>query len=236
MESGNTLIERAADIYRRISQAALRAGREPSDVELVAVTKQMDKEAVAEAFESGLRVFGESRVQEAGKKVKHIKELDPEGSVRWHMVGRLQSNKARAAVGMFDLIHSVDSPGLMRLIDRHAGAASKVQRCLIQVKLAGHDKGKTGVDEQTMKDMIEEAKGLKNISLEGLMCIPPYSNDQEDSRPYYKSLARLAEEAGLKGLSMGMSNDFEVGVQEGATMVRVGSAIFGPRQKEQTPA
>lgn len=212
---------------RRMALAAERARRKPSDVTLVAVSKTVDAGAVREAFDAGLRVFGESRVQEAQDKMR---ELDGLG-IEWHMIGHLQKNKAKAASGMFDLIHSVDSAELMEAIDRYAGSLGKVQRVLAQVKLAPEDVTKHGAGEPEVEAMLARARGLQNVVVEGLMTIPPFYDDPELGRPLYARLRELAGAFGLKELSMGMTGDFEIAIEEGATMVRVGSAIFGERQR-----
>jgi pyridoxal phosphate enzyme (YggS family) len=210
---------------RRIALAAERSGRNPSEIRLIAVTKTVDTEAIREAVEAGLRTFGESRVQEAREKVLELQGM----GIEWHMIGHLQKNKAQAAVGMFELIHSVDSFGLLEALHRHAEGMGKVQRVLIQVKLAPEDVSKHGIEEREMEALLGRAGELENIRAEGLMTIPPFYDDPERARLLYRRLKALAAEYGLKELSMGMTGDFEIAVEEGATMVRVGSAIFGER-------
>lgn len=219
------IFERIRDVLKRISHAALRAGRSPDEVTLVAVTKGVSVEAINEALEAGLRVFGENRVQETLKKQKELVSKN----IIWHMIGHLQRNKARQAVGLFDLIHSVDSLALSEAINRYAAAIDKTQRILIEVKLSP-EPSKTGISKEHLPELISEVSGMPNLRLEGLMTMPPYSPEPEHSRPYYRELRGLAKEFGLKELSMGMSGDFEVAIEEGATMVRVGSAIFGGRR------
>ena len=211
---------------RRMTLAAERAGRKPSDVTLVAVSKTVNTGAVREAFDAGLRVFGESRVQEAQDKMRELAGL----GVEWHMIGHLQKNKAKSAAGIFELVHSVDSAELMEALDRHAGSLGKSQRVLVQVKLAPEDVSKHGAGEAEVEAMLRRAEGLQNIVVEGLMTIPPFYDDPERGRPLYARLRELAGAFGLKELSMGMTGDFEIAIEEGATMVRVGSAIFGERQ------
>ncbi len=217
----------ASDIIRRIGLAAERAGREPSEVRLIAVTKTVAPETIKEALGAGLRTFGENRVQEALAKARELQGL----GIEWHLIGHLQKNKAKAAVGIFEMIHSVDSIGLMEFLDSHARRLGKVQRVLIQVKLAPEDILKHGTGEKEVKGLLGAADGMKNLRVEGLMTIPPFFDDPERARPYFKVLKTLADEYGLKELSMGMTGDFEVAVEEGATMVRIGSAIFGERTK-----
>ena len=202
----------------------MRSGRDPMDVELIAVTKTVSVERVREALDDGLRVFGESKVQEAALKIKDIRDFG--GSL--HMIGHLQKNKARRAVEMFDLIHSVDSLELLTELDRHAAETEKVQRVLIEVKLSP-EATKTGADEGEIEGILSGARGLHNVRVDGLMTIPPYEENPQAARPYFHRLKELAERFGLKELSMGMSHDFEVAIDEGATMVRIGSAIFGER-------
>lgn len=212
-------------VLRRIALAAGRAGREPSEVRLIAVTKTVGAGPIREAAGAGLRTFGESRVQEALEKARGLQGL----GIEWHMIGHLQKNKAKAAVEIFEMIHSVDSAELMELLDRYAGRAAKVQRVLIQLKLAPEDVTKHGAGEHALEGLLKRAGGLENIRVEGLMTIPPFYDDPGRARPIYRRLKMLADEYGLKELSMGMTGDFETAVEEGATMVRVGSAIFGER-------
>jgi pyridoxal phosphate enzyme (YggS family) len=211
-------------IYKRMSHAAMRAGRSPEEVMLVAVTKTVGAGKIREAVEAGLRVFGESRVQEAVGKAAELEGLN----IRWHLVGHLQKNKAGAAVETFDLIHSLDSVDLAGLLDRHAGRRGKLQRALIQVKLSSEE-SKYGAGEDDVAGIVKAAEAMENLRIEGLMTIPPYFDDPEGARPFYRRLKALAQRFGLRELSMGMTNDFEVAIEEGATMVRIGTAIFGDR-------
>lgn len=223
-------------IFKRISGAAMRAGRGPEEVRLIGVTKFIQSDAVVEAVESGLRDLGENRVQEAQGKIPDVLSKTKGCVVTWHMIGHLQKNKVKTAVELFDLIHSVDSMDLADSINKHAERVEKVQRVMIQVKLSGEE-AKYGISIDNCIDFIGEVTRLKNLRLEGLMTIPPFSENPGDSRPYFKELRRLRDEALDAGyetvdeLSMGMSNDFEVAIEEGATMVRVGTAIFGERCK-----
>ncbi len=211
-------------ILERMGQAAVRAGRDPRDVRLIAVSKGVGAGRIREAAGAGLRVFGESRVQEAASKARELGDLN----IEWHMVGHLQKNKARAAVEIFELIHSVDSISLLELLERHSGACGKHQRVLVQVKLEPEDT-KSGIAEDKLEGLLAAAEGMKNLRVEGLMTIPPFFEDPERSRPFYRRLRRLAERYCLDELSMGMTGDFEIAIEEGATMVRVGTAIFGER-------
>lgn len=219
-------------VMDRIAAAAQRAGRDPSNIKVVVVTKTIEPERIREAIAAGARILGENRVQEAREKIGLLEPM-----VSWHMIGRLQTNKAKYAVKLFQLIHSVDSLTLAKEIDRQAAKIQKVQDVLIEVNLAG-EKSKGGVAAAAALDLIREAAGLKNIRIIGLMTMPPYTEDPENSRPYFRRLRELAEwisrenipNISLRELSMGMSADFDTAVEEGATMVRIGTAIFGERR------
>ena len=218
-------------IRKKINQAAASSGRNPEEITLIAVTKTVGLEKIREAVDAGLRIFGENRVQEAQTKISNT--ISP-GRIEWHLIGHLQKNKSKSAVELFDLIHTVDSVGLAEEINRHAENIHKVQRVLAQVKLSGEET-KHGVSEKELSSLLEAIAGLKNLKLEGLMTIPPFFEDPGEARPYFRRLKVLrdeAENAGyrLQQLSMGMSNDFEVAIEEGATMVRIGTAIFGERK------
>lgn len=226
-----SIAENLKTVRDRIDAAARRAGRDPVAVELVTVTKTVDASRIREAVAAGATILGENRVQEAKEKVDLL------GSVaRWHLIGRLQSNKAKYAVKLFDLVHSVDSLALARELDRQAAKSGKVQDVLIEVNIAG-ERQKGGVAPDDAAELVRSAAMLPNIRIKGLMTMPPYSEDPEDSRPHYRRLRELAEELRRKDipgaeqdtLSMGMSGDYEVAVEEGATLVRVGTAIFGER-------
>lgn len=221
-------------IYKRISHAAIKAGREPSDVKLIAVTKTVGIERIREAMDAGLRVFGENRVQEAQKKVMSDELRVIGENIEWHLIGHLQKNKAKYAVRLFDLIHSVDSGELAREIDQNAGKIGKVQDVLVEVKLS-HEGTKHGVLKTELEELLKSVSGMKYLNLRGLMTVPPFFDDPSDARPYFRELRDLRDKAVAAGftlpeLSMGMSGDFEVAIEEGATMVRVGSAIFGERK------
>ncbi|MFO0754653.1 MAG: YggS family pyridoxal phosphate-dependent enzyme [Thermodesulfovibrionales bacterium] len=226
--------EETLAIRRRMDAAAVRAGRRPEEVTLVAVTKTVGVDAVQEAFRAGLRVFGENRVQEAREKTVHLPAGEYPG-IRWHLIGHLQKNKAKYAVRLFDLIHTVDSPELAEELHRQAERAGRVQRVLVQVKLSPEDT-KHGAAEQDLLPLLERVRELGALHAEGLMTMPPFCDDPEKSRPYFRTLRELrdrAEERGfrLPELSMGMSDDFEIAIEEGATFVRIGTALFGERSK-----
>ncbi|HWR57931.1 MAG TPA: YggS family pyridoxal phosphate-dependent enzyme, partial [Thermodesulfovibrionales bacterium] len=216
------------------SHAAMRAGREPGDVKLIAVTKTVGIESIREAINAGLRVFGENRVQEAQEKLMSDELKVMSERIEWHLIGHLQRNKAKYAVRLFDLIHSVDSVELAGEIDRSAEKNGKIQDVLVEVKLS-HERTKHGVSRTDLTGLLKEVAGFKHLNLVGLMTIPPFFDNPEDARPYFRELRNLRDEAVSSGfalpqLSMGMSGDFEVAIEEGATMVRVGTAIFGERK------
>jgi pyridoxal phosphate enzyme (YggS family) len=239
------LLENTKKIYRAISHAAMRAGRDPHEVRLVAVTKKVPADVIAKALEIGLRDFGESRVQEFREKLEAVKNqlgVFSGGNLkgyrpRWHLIGHLQKNKARLAVELFDLIHSVDSEELAVILNSSAEKIKKTQRILVQVKLS-HEESKSGILQDKVMGFLNSIRDMSHLKVEGLMTIPPFFGDPQQARPFFRKLREIREGAEAAGfrlpeLSMGMSNDFEVAVEEGATMVRVGTAIFGERKKEE---
>jgi len=208
--------------------AAGRAGREAASVTLVAVSKTVPVEVVREALAAGVTILGENRVQEARDKIAVLS-----GRATWHLVGHLQTNKAKLAVQLFDLIHSLDSPRLAEALDRSAEQAGRVVRCLVEVNLGGEE-SKSGTTEEGVRPLLEEAARLAHLRIEGLMTVPPFLPDPEQVRPFFRRLRSLRDKLAGEGfrlaeLSMGMTHDFEVAIEEGATMVRIGTAIFGPR-------
>ena len=228
------LSDNIKNIYRRMSHAAMKAGREPEEVKLIAVTKTVDAETIIRAVEIGLRDFGENRVQEAEQKISDIGSVISHSRVVWHLIGHLQKNKARAAVRLFDLIHSVDSAELAAELNKQAERIGKIQDILVQVNLSGEE-SKHGVAEDQVMPLLAMITELKHLRPRGMMTIPPYFDDPEKVRPYFRRLRELREEAGRNGftlseLSMGMSNDFETAILEGATIVRIGTSIFGERR------
>ena len=230
------LLENIKNIYKKISSAAIRSGRSPFDVKLIAATKTVDSGRIREAIDLGLRIFGENKVQEAKEKILSPGSLISYSEIEWHLIGHLQKNKVKAAVQLFDLIQSLDSISLAEEINNFAGKEGKVERVLIQVKLSGEET-KHGVARQDLMNLIEAVSEMKNLKLEGLMTIPPFFDDPEMARPYFRELRELRDNAVRAGyemqeLSMGMTNDFEVAILEGATMVRIGTAIFGERRYE----
>jgi hypothetical protein len=221
-------------VRERIARAASRGGRSERDITLVAVSKTHPPERVREAFEAGQLVFGENKVQEGEAKVAALASLRPSG-LRWHLVGHLQSNKARKAAGLFDVIHSVDNLDLARKLAAAAGEAGKVQDVLLQVDLAG-EATKHGASEEALFPTLEALRGLASLRVQGLMILPPFEDDPERARPYFRRVRELRDRGAKAGLlagselSMGMSHDFEVAIEEGATLIRVGTAIFGERK------
>jgi pyridoxal phosphate enzyme (YggS family) len=222
------ILERLERVRERIGAAAVRSGRSPSAVTLVAISKIMSAEAVREAVAAGARIFGENRVQEAREKIALLP-----GMAEWHLVGHLQTNKAKLAAGLFERIHSLDSIRLAEEIDRHAREAGRRIRCLVQVNL-GEEEQKNGVSEKEVRVLLEAAARLSHLAIDGLMVIPPFLSDPEAVRPFFRRLRLLRDQLAAEGfpmteLSMGMTHDFEVAIEEGATLVRIGTAIFGSR-------
>jgi hypothetical protein len=209
------------NVKERIRKSALNANRTTEEIKLIAVTKTFSVDIIKEAISSGVNSIGETKVQEAKKKFDQIGR-----KVEWHMVGHLQSNKTKDAVEIFDVIHSVDSMNIAKKISDACLKINKKIPILVQVNLTGD---KFGVEPEKTLEFINQIKKLEGIKVEGLMTIAPYV-EAEKTRPYFKKLKELALICKLKHLSMGMSNDFEVAIQEGATMVRVGTAIFGERK------
>ena len=228
-----SISERFSEVKKRVDGAALRSGRDPADVILVAVTKTHPAAEINEAIEAGATDIGENRVQEI------LEKIDDVAPVRWHLIGHLQTNKVRQVIDKVVMIHSVDSLKLAREINKRAAAAGIVMDVLIEINSA-MEETKSGIAAGDLKQLVTEITAeCENVRVCGIMCIPPIAADPEDSRPYFKEAAELFKE--MKGwdlpaerfapteLSMGMSGDFEVAIEEGATIVRVGSSIFGPR-------
>jgi len=225
--------ERLERIKLRIAAAAQDCGRNAADVRLVAVSKTMDARRVAEAIDAGAEILGENYIQEARDKFNALYDRP----AQWHFIGHLQSNKAKYAVRMFDLIHSVDSLKLAGVLDKEARKRDKVQDILIQVNIS-REETKSGIDATEAIELVRQVGQLKHICVKGLMTMPPFFDDPERARPFFRELARLRDRiaaAGIPGvqlteLSMGMTGDFEAAIAEGATLVRIGTAIFGARQ------
>jgi pyridoxal phosphate enzyme (YggS family) len=238
-EPGSSIAERLADIQGRIDAACRRAGREASGVTLMGVSKTQPSTAIEEAFHAGLRVFGENRVQEALAKSR---ELPPDvlQGVDWHLIGPLQSNKVRSALDLFRTVHSIDRPRIAEAIDREAGVRGITVAGFLEVNVGGEE-SKHGFSPEGLAEAVQPLAGLHHLRIGGLMAIPPPGGSPEDSRPWFRRLRELRDElaarpewTGFPGwLSMGMSDDFEVAVEEGATHVRVGTLLFGARRPPQ---
>jgi PLP dependent protein len=226
-----TVADNLSAVKERIAKAAARAGRDPQGITLVAVTKTMPVGRIREAIEAGQQVFGENRVQEAQAKVEELGR-----QVHWHLIGHLQRNKVKFACALFDVIESVDSLPLAQDIDARAARHGVVMPILIQVNI-GDETTKSGVAASQALELVQQTATLPHVSINGLMCVPPAVEMAEHARPHFVALRTLAEQiaqariprVAMSELSMGMSHDFEVAIEEGATMVRVGAAIFGPR-------
>jgi PLP dependent protein len=226
-----TVADNLNAVKERIAKAAARVGRDPEAVRLVAVTKTMPVERIREAIEAGQRVFGENRVQEAQVKIEALGR-----AVQWHLIGHLQRNKVKFVCELFDLIESVDSLRLAQDINARAAQHDVVMPVLIQVNI-GDETTKSGVPAAEALALVQQVAALPHIAIRGLMCVPPAVEIAEHARPYFVELRTLSEQiarehiatVSMAELSMGMSHDFEVAIEEGATMVRVGSAIFGQR-------
>jgi pyridoxal phosphate enzyme (YggS family) len=232
VEMASNIRENIARVEERIAAACRRSGRRRDDVKLVAVSKTHPAELIRLAFEAGLRDFGENRVQEAKSKVQALSDLD----ATWHLVGHLQSNKARLARELFEWVHSLDSLRLAEKLAQAAAPGDARLPVLIEVNLAG-ETSKAGVRAGEVAALAEQIAQLEGLDLRGLMVIPPFLENQEEVRPYFRQLRALARDiearilpgVSMHELSMGMSHDFEVAIEEGATIVRVGTAIFGER-------
>ena len=218
-------------VMQRIAAAAERSGRDPNSVHLVAVGKTQSTGAIDAAISAGAQIIGENYIQEARRKFDALMHHP----IQWHFIGHLQSNKAKYAVRLFDLIHSVDSTKLMAELNKQAGKIAKIQDILIQVNISG-ETTKSGIDDRRAIDLAKDAAQFEHIRLCGLMTMPPLFNAPEQVRPFFSQLRQLRQtmaadlDRDLPHLSMGMTGDFEVAIEEGATLVRVGTALFGERQ------
>ena len=211
------------ELQQRIARACQRAGRSPDEVTLVAVTKTVDIPAIEAAFNAGLRYFGESRVQEAKPKIEQLGKLKP--GITWHMIGHLQTNKAKTAADIFDIIHSIDS---LRLAETLNSCSQKKLPILIQVNVTAEGT-KSGFAPAEVNEAVRQIGKLANLDIQGLMTIAPWVDDAEEVRPVFRQMRQLRDSLGLKHISMGMTDDFEVAIEEGATLVRIGRAIFSQR-------
>ncbi len=224
--------ENVAQVQERIAAACWRSGRGPDGVKLLAISKTFPPESIRAAYEAGLRDFGENRVQEAAAKRPALSDL----SITWHLVGHLQSNKAKTARELFHWVHSVDSLRLAQKLDQATASGGSRLPVLLEVNLGGEE-SKAGIGEPEVIPLAEQIGQLAMLEVRGLMVIPPFFDDPEQARPYFRRLRELAQKidardipsVSMHELSMGMSHDFEVAIEEGATIIRVGTAIFGPR-------
>jgi pyridoxal phosphate enzyme (YggS family) len=229
MTASANIADNLSRVREQIAQAAARAGRDAAAIRLIAVTKTFPAETIRAAYECGLREFGENRVQEFAGKLPQLNL--PEA--RYHLIGHLQSNKVPQAMN-FDWIHTVDTERLARRLDETAAQAGKILSALVQIKLDS-DPGKSGVPESEVDKLISCMASLPHLKLKGLMTLPPFTADAEGARPYFRKMRELRDRLRQKGyeqveeISMGMTHDFPVAIEEGATMVRIGTAIFGPR-------
>jgi PLP dependent protein len=229
----SSIAENLEHVREQIANAAANSGRSADDVELVAITKTHPAEKVREAVEAGQTLFGESRVQEARAKIPELSS-----NIRWHFVGHLQKNKVRQALPLFEMIHSVDSLALAQDINRIAEEEGLYPQVLLEVNVAGEG-SKFGFAPDKLREQMEALLALPRLSIEGLMCIPPLAVESEDSRKFFVQVRELRDSLEkefnmkLPQLSMGMTQDFPIGIEEGATLVRVGTAIFGERSKKQ---
>ncbi|MDH3442559.1 MAG: YggS family pyridoxal phosphate-dependent enzyme [Deltaproteobacteria bacterium] len=220
-------------IIERIGEAAMKAGRNPDEVKLLGAAKSQSVERVSAAIAAGLQIVGENYAQEA-----QLKKQDISAGAEWHMIGHLQRNKAKAAVELFDMIQTLDDVALARALDKAGSIRNKRVRALVEVNLAGED-SKSGVAEDQVEDLLRAAGQFAHVSIEGLMAVPPFCENPEDVRPYFRRLRELRDRLrdarianiDLKELSMGMTHDYPVAVGEGATIVRIGTALFGPRSR-----
>jgi len=221
------------NIRERIAAAATRAGRDPGTIQLMAVSKTVEPDRIRQALDAGITLLGENYVQEAREKIPAVGR-----PAEWHMIGHLQTNKVKYVVHLFDWIHSVDRLELARELDKRAGQNNRRLNVLIEVNVSG-EASKNGAVPRQVLELVRQISVLPNLSVRGLMTMPPYSDDPENSRPYFIALRRLHDDivsAALPGISMteismGMTDDFEVAIEEGATIIRVGRAIFGDRIK-----
>jgi len=230
------LSENLKRIEGRIAEACRRSKRDPARVRLIAVTKSAPLEVIRHLVELGVRDLGENRVQEAAAKIPELDAIAGEHQVQWHLIGHLQSNKARRAVELFDVVQSIDSLKLAERLDNIAGEFDQRLPAFIEVNLGGEE-SKSGVAPDQVLRLCEQVGKFANLELKGLMAVPPFSENPEDARPFFQRLRQLRDEArdtgiagpDFKDLSMGMSGDFEVAIEEGATFVRIGTALFGAR-------
>lgn len=230
----STFQTRLADLQGRMDAACRRAGRHPDEVKLLAVTKMLGPDAVAEAVAAGLTCFGESRVQESRQKIPQCAS-----NLHWHFIGHLQTNKAREAARWFEMIHAVDSLRLLETLDRAAQDEGRTVPVCLEVNVSG-ERSKFGLSPEDVPAVLARAGGLFRVRIVGLMTIPPIAEDPGEARPYFRRLRVLRDQwqaetgLALPELSMGMTHDFEVAIEEGATWIRVGTLLFGPRKPRES--
>jgi len=234
-----SISDNIARVKQRLSDAAARVGRNPNLITLMAVSKVVEPERIHQAYEAGIRVFGENRVQEFADKTSAVQDL---AQAEWHLIGHLQSNKANRAAGLFHAIDSVDSLRLAQKLDQAAQQAGKNLPILIEINVGGEE-NKSGIapGSQELEELLNAARSLQSLQVQGLMTIPPYTEDPEGARTYFRKLRDLRDQIAarklpgirMEVLSMGMSHDFEIAIEEGSTCIRVGTAIFGERPKRQ---
>jgi len=225
------IVSNIMNIRQRMAAAAERSGRNPADIQLMAVSKTVPPERICEALDAGITWFGENYVQEAREKIPAIDQ-----NASWHMIGHLQTNKVKYVVHLFHWIHSVDRLELAKELDKRAAQNQRTLKVLIEVNVSG-EASKNGMEPSRVLEFVRQISVLPNLSVQGLMTMPPYSDNPEDARPFFIALRRLRDEIAsenipgvqMKELSMGMTDDFEVAIEEGATIIRVGRAIFGER-------
>jgi pyridoxal phosphate enzyme (YggS family) len=232
-----SISDNIAEVRRRMADAARRAGRDPAEISLMAVSKTQPPERIREAYHAGLRLFGENRVQEYAGKAGALQDLS---AAEWHMIGHLQSNKAAKAVELFSTVESVDSLRLAERLNAAAREIGKKLTVLIEINIGGEAvKSGAAAESEDLQELLQGAAGLEHVEFRGLMTVPPFTEDPQQARPYFRKLRELRDQIaarrlpgiGMQVLSMGMSHDFEVAIEEGSTCVRVGTAIFGERTK-----
>jgi len=229
----STISERLSNIMAEIKACAESCSRRPEDIQLVGVSKRKSASTVLAGVNAGVEILRENYIQEAVEKIEFLDAISPQ----WHFIGHLQSNKAKFAVKYFDLIHTVDTLKLAREINKQAAKIDKIQEILIQVNIS-EEKSKSGARAENALSLARDISSFDNLSLKGLMCMPPFFDDPEAARPYFRELAavkQIIEHENLQGvsmehLSMGMTGDFKVAIEEGATLVRIGTALFGARE------
>ncbi len=234
-----SIAENIVRIQERIAAAAIRSGRSHQEITLMGVSKTFPAESIRQAHAAGLRVFGENRIQEFSSKIPPVRDLS---NMEWHFIGHLQTNKAAKAAELFDAVDSLGSVRVAEKLNASAIGARKILRVLIEINIGG-ETAKSGLppDSDELEQILLSASRWDNLKIQGLMTVPPYTEDPEGSRPYFRQLRQLRDkiasrnlpQIGMDVLSMGMSHDFEVAIEEGATCVRVGTAIFGSRQKPE---